>query len=130
MIPVLDCSERKKERKNEQIVTFSERDKTKVLLDSEKDKVLYDAASATYQRTGTIPSNVNRGIDLFVRELPDGRAIFYFLHWSRWQGESSYIERIDGGRAMSFVEENIDSFDDDESKELQKFHLYDPSSVV
>jgi hypothetical protein len=88
----------------------------KILLDSDEDVLVYDSYHAHYARTGA--TNATRGIDLFAKELNDGTYVFYLLHWTKWQGESNYIEEIDVDEAQEFAEENFDQIEEELAEKL------------
>jgi len=99
-------------------------DEKKVLLDTQKDEIIYDAHAAAWKRTGT-DRGATRGIDLYVHKCKDGTLVFYKYHWTRWQGEANYIEAITKDEAEQFVEENFDVFTEDEDiEQLKRLGLY------
>jgi len=98
-------------------------DGKRVWLDTAKDELLYDGATATAQKTNKPWNNINRGLDLYYHLCSDGKRVYYLYHWSKWEGEMSYIDGISLDDAQKFIEENIDIFDDDDITTLEELGL-------
>lgn len=99
-------------------------DGKKVCLDTETDETIYD----TPNRSDNGRDNT-RGIDLMRHEIKSGGEVFYKLHWSRWQGENTYIEEISKDEAAGFVEENYESIGRDEEALAIKYGLLKPDEL-
>ncbi len=105
------------------------KDGKKICLDTEKDQIVYNGMTAYAQRTNEPSDNCTRGIDMVYHKCIDGELICYLFHWSRWQGETSYIEDISMDDAQRFLEENIDIFDQDEIEHLEAMGLLDLTNL-
>lgn len=95
----------------------------KVLLDVDQDECLYDSQEAYSKRANYLGKSSSRGVDLYVHFCEDGTPVYYELHWSRWQGEISYIDPITEEEAQQFIESNFDVFDEEKIERLEKLGL-------
>jgi len=98
-------------------------DGKRVWLDTDSDNLLYDGATAIAQRTNKPWNSINRGLDLYYHPCSNGEKVYYLYHWSKWEGETSYIKNISLDDAQRFIEENINIFDDDDITTLEELGL-------
>jgi hypothetical protein len=70
-----------------------------VRVDTDRDEPLYEAPRNP-PNTGTA---YTRGTDLYRHVARSGRAYYYLVHWSMWQGEEPSLELINEERAKNFL---------------------------
>jgi hypothetical protein len=70
-----------------------------VRVDTDRDEKLY-RAPVNPPNTG---DTYTRGTDLYRHVARSGRAYYYFIHWSMWQGEEPSIELASEQRAKEFL---------------------------
>jgi hypothetical protein len=70
-----------------------------VRVDTDRDEKLYEAPRDP-PNTG---AQYTRGTDLYRHVARSGRAYYYFLHWSMWQGDEPWLELISEEKAKSFL---------------------------
>jgi hypothetical protein len=70
-----------------------------VRVNTETDEKLYEAPRNP-PNTGTA---YTRGTDLYRHVARSGKAYYYLLHWSMWQGEEPSLELISEEKAKNFL---------------------------
>jgi hypothetical protein len=95
----------------------------KVLLDTANDTLIWGGRE--HHPGQNAPT---RWLDLHLHEGRSGTRTFYLAHHSRWQGESSYIERLTLDEARLFVEEHYDDIEASDD-DLKGWGLFDMAEV-
>ncbi|MEM4067240.1 MAG: hypothetical protein QXV17_10335 [Candidatus Micrarchaeaceae archaeon] len=98
-------------------------EKGKVVVDTEKDDLIYDAPTETADFRG-----LTSGKDLYVHTTKKGDIVFYFHVWSRYESVPDRNELATKDEAMKYIAEQTQRggvFMPSEN-EIQKFLKYVP----
>ena len=95
----------------------------KVMLDTEKDFLVWDG-----EKHYTGQNHPTRWLELYAHEVKDGAAVFYLVHHSQWQGESTYIEKLSLDDAQLFAEEHYEQLEHDDAT-LKGWGLVDVDAI-
>ena len=60
-----------------------------------------------------------RGTTLYLHTTKNGGKIYYYYHWTRWQGEEDQISITDEEDAKNFCETNIQYLNENEVEHLE-----------
>jgi hypothetical protein len=94
----------------------------RVLLDTEKDAVLWDA-----RKNHPGQNAPNRWSDMHIHQGKSGPT-FYLFHRTLWQGESNTIDVLSLDEAQLFAEQRYEELDADD-EQLKAWGLIDLEGV-